>query len=131
MELWGYLLVLACTVSLGVTGFCTWWTTTRTTAANFEQSIRVIAATALEASTRAEQLEAKMATWRTEFANLADAVEDTLHQIETKRKRVETAEGRQRRAQGQQQAAAEPQLPLSRDDLLGPIRARVYGGHQQ
>jgi len=128
VELWGYLLVLACTVSLGVTGVCTWWTTTRTTAANFEQSIRVIAATALEASTRAEQLEAKMATWRTEFANLADAVEDTLAQIETKRKRVETAQGRQRRSEAQVQ---EPQLPLSRDDLLAPIRARVYGSGQQ
>ncbi len=129
MELWGYLLVLACTVSLIISGFCAWWTTTRTTDAHFEQSIRMIAATALESNTRAEQLEAKMATWRTEFANLADAVEDTLHQIETKRKRVETAEGRQRR--GAAQVPAEPQLPLSRDDLLGPIRARVYGSGQQ
>jgi len=73
-----------------------------------------------------ETIQLRVNAWKVELDNINEAVADGLQRAESKRNRAETAERAAEKRHALQQGIEE--LPQTREQILGPLRAALARG---
>jgi len=114
------LLVVACALSLTLSGAAVLWCSLFATPARFSKYVERVESAFSDVRTRQEELEARWVREKLELTALTESIEGVLDSVERKRRQISGAASRLNQPE-------EEKLPQDRDALVTMLRAKVYG----